>query len=93
NDYGRTLEAYKGRLDLGDRSFDVDFLRIGRIALLYRSVGNDRFGHWDKDAGRWVEVDASAFRRNVDKGLSIARQEMAPELFSIPLPAAQALLP
>ena len=34
NDYGRTLEAYKGKLDLGDRSFDVDFLRIGRLALL-----------------------------------------------------------
>jgi hypothetical protein len=52
NDYGRTLEAYKGKLDLGERSYDVDFLRIGRIALLYRSVGNDRFGYWDSVGNR-----------------------------------------
>lgn len=93
NDYGRTLEAYKGKLDLGTRSFDVDFLRIGRIALLYRSVGNDRFGHWDLEARRWVETDQSQFRRNVDKGLRIARQEMAPELFTIPIPPATELQP
>ncbi len=93
NDYGRTLEAYKGKLDLGERSWDVDFLRIGRIALLYRSVGNDRFGHWDLQAKRWVETDQSQFRRNVDKGLRIARQEMAPELFTIPIPPATELQP
>ena len=93
NDYGRTLEAYKGKLDLGDRSFDVDYLRIGRIALLYRSVGNDRFGHWDRQARRWLETDQSAFKRNVDKGLSIARQEMAPELFAIPVPPAEEMAP
>ena len=93
NDYGRTLEAYKGKLDLGDRSYDVDFLRIGRIALLYRSVGNDRFGHWDTTSKQWVETDQSQFKRNVDKGLRVARQEMAPELFTVPVPPAQEIQP
>ena len=93
NDYGRTLEAYKGKLDLGDRSYDVDFLRIGRIALLYRSVGNDRFGHWDTVENRWVETDQSQFKRNVDKGLKVARQEMAPELFTVPVPPAKEMQP
>ncbi len=93
NDYGRTLEAYKGKLDLGDRSYDVDFLRIGRLALLYRSVGNDRFGHWDRQARQWVETDQSQFRRNVDRGLRIARQEMAPELVTIPVPPAEEMQP
>ena len=93
NDYGRTLEAYKGKLDLGDRSYDVDFLRIGRIALLYRSVGNDRFGHWDTASNQWVETDQSQFKRNVDKGLKVARQEMAPELFTVPVPAVQEVQP
>jgi len=93
NDYGRTLEAYKGKLDLGDRSYDVDFLRIGRLALLYRSVGNDRFGHWDRQSEQWVETDESQFRRNVDKGLRIAGQEMAPELVTIPIPPAVEVQP
>jgi hypothetical protein len=85
NDYGRTLEAYKGKLDLADRSFDVDYLRVGRLALLFRSVGNDVFGHWDAASGEWVEDTASQYQRNVDKGLAIARTEMAPELFSVPV--------
>lgn len=93
NDYGRTLEAYKGKLNLSDRSYDVDYLRIGRIALLYRSVGNDRFGHWDTVSKQWVETDQSQFKRNVDKGLRVARQEMAPELFTVPVPPAQEVQP
>lgn len=92
NDYGNTLEAYKGKLNLADRTFDVDYLRIGRIALLYRSVGNDRFGRWDGRARRWVETDRSQYRRNIDKGLRIARQEMAPELFSVPVPPVEEML-
>jgi Protein of unknown function (DUF3450) len=86
NDYGRTLEAYKGKIDLGDKSYDVDFLRVGRIALLYRSAGNEHFGHWDIDSRSWVQTDESQFRRNIDKGLRVARQEMAPELFSVTVP-------
>ncbi len=89
NDFGRTLEAYKGKLNLADKSFDVDYLRIGRIALLYRSVGNDRFGHWDNESKDWVEMSQSQYQRNVDKGLRIARTEMAPELFTVPVPPAE----
>ena len=93
NDYGRTLEAYKGKLDMGAdttdrRSYDVDYLRIGRIALLYRSVGNDHFGYRDMEGRQWVETDHSQFKRQLDRGLKIARQEMAPELFTVPVPPA-----
>lgn len=93
NDYGRTLEAYKGKLNLTDKSYDVDYLRIGRIALLYRSVGNDRFGHWDTQSKQWIETDQSQFKRNVDKGLKVARQEMAPELFTVPVPPSGEVQP
>lgn len=93
NDYGRTLEAYKGKIDLEDRSYDVDYLRVGRIALLYRSVGNEHFGHWDVDNRTWVQTTENSFRRNVDKGLRVARQEMAPELFAVSVPQSGELLP
>ena len=58
-----------------------------------RSVGNDRFGHWDTATRQWVETDQSAFKRNVDKGLRIARQEMAPELFTVPVPPVGGMQP
>ncbi len=92
NDFGRTVEAYKGKLNLDDKSFDVDFLRIGRIALMYRSAGNDRFGYWDNSKRQWTETTESNYRRNIDKGLKIARQETAPELFAVPVPPAREAL-
>ena len=39
NDYGRTIEAYKGSTDINGNQLEVDFLRIGRVALLYQTVG------------------------------------------------------
>ena len=92
NDYGSTLEAYKGKLNMADKSFDVDFLRIGRIALVYRSVGNDHFGHWDNSNRQWVADSESQYQRNIDKGLRISRTEMAPELFAVPVQPPEDIL-
>jgi hypothetical protein len=89
NDYGRTIEAYKAKLPLGDISFDADFLRIGRVALMYRTVGNEDVGYWDVKGGSWVELDNTPWRRNIEQGLKVARQEIAPELISISINPAQ----
>jgi hypothetical protein len=85
NDYGRTIEAYKDKLELADGQYDADFLRVGRIALMYRTVGADNLGYWDTDSQSWRELTAVPYRRLIDKGLKVARQEIAPELISIPL--------
>lgn len=84
-EYGDTIESYKGTLDIADKTFDVDFLRVGRIALMYRSVGSENYGYWDKNQQAWDPVSSSNYKRNIDKGLKMARQEMAPELLTIPV--------
>ncbi len=83
NDYGRTIEAYRGKLDLDTASFDADFLRIGRVALMYRVVGSDDIGFWDQSNNTWVPLSSGRWRRYVDQGLKVARQEIAPELISV----------
>lgn len=85
NDYGRTIEAYKAKLDLGEGSFDADFLRIGRSGLMYRTVGNAEVGFWDADQGGWSPLPGVPYRRYIEQGLKVAKQEIAPELISIPL--------
>lgn len=92
NDYGRTLESYKGKIALGDKSFDVEYLRVGRVALMYRSVGGDNFGYWNNRAREWVPVTASQYRRNIGKGIKMANQEMAPEFLTVPIPPAEDVL-
>lgn len=84
-EYGDTIESYKGTLDIADKTFDVDFLRVGRIALMYRSVGSENYGYWDRNKQAWDPVSSSNYQRNIDKGLKMARQEMAPELLTIPV--------
>lgn len=85
SDYGRTIESYRAKLALGNASFDADFLRIGRVALIYRTVGDQRLGYWDTDSGNWMDLPNSPYRRLVEQGLKVARQEIAPELLTIPL--------
>jgi len=86
NDYGRTIEAYRGTLPDGRT---VDFLRMGRIALVYQSLDADEAAVWDQAGRQWVLLDSS-YRMAIKQGLRIARKQSAPDLIRMPLPAAQA---
>ncbi len=85
NDFGHTIESYKGKLNLGERTYDVDYLRVGRVSYLYRTVGSDLYGYWDEESETWVDIDESIYKRNIDKGIKMSRQELAPELLTIPV--------
>ena len=85
SDYGRTIEAYTGKLDLDGGSFDAEFLRVGRVALMYRTIGDQRHGFWDRTREHWTELPPTPYRRMMEQGLKVARQEIAPELITVPL--------
>ena len=86
NDYGRTIEAYRGSLKLGDRERTVDFLRFGRIALVYQSLDESEAGVWSQETRSWLPLDAS-HRSAIRAGLRIARKQAAPDLIELPLPS------
>jgi hypothetical protein len=87
NEYGRTIEAYRGTLKLDDREVTVDFLRFGRIALLYQSLDETDSGMWNQQTRSWQVLDSS-YRTSIRQGLRIARKQSAPDLIRLPLPAA-----
>jgi hypothetical protein len=87
NDYGRTIEAYKGTVPINGNPQEVDFLRIGRVSLAYQSVGGAHTGTWDKEAGDWVELEASEYKNQVSDGIRVARKQVAPDLLIIPVAA------
>lgn len=82
NEYGKTIEAYRSELDNGGNPRTVDFLRIGRIALLYQSLDGRETGLWNDKSRHWQTL-SSDFNKAVRKGLAIARKESAPELLPI----------
>ncbi len=89
NDYGRTIESYKGEVELAGGTREVDFLRIGRVSLMYQTPDGVFTGAWDKDASAWVEVPAGTYKQQVRKGIRIARKQIAPDLMILPVPAAE----
>jgi hypothetical protein len=89
NEYGRTIEAYRGSIERDGESRTVDFLRIGRNALLYQTLDGEESGAWLQDEKRWESVDD--FRVPVREGLRMARKQRAPDLIEVPLPAAEVL--
>ncbi|MDH3637788.1 MAG: DUF3450 domain-containing protein [Gammaproteobacteria bacterium] len=91
NDYGRTIEAYKGSLEVEGKTREVDFLRIGRVALVYQTLGGDVSGWWDKDSDQWQMLPAEVYKKAITTGLRIARDRLAPELLTVPISAPEAL--
>jgi len=87
NDYGRTIEAYKGTVPINGNPQEVDFLRIGRVALAYQSVGGAHTGVWDVKSGQWEELDPAEYKNQVAEGIRIARKQVAPDLMIIPVAA------
>jgi hypothetical protein len=87
NEYGRTIEAYKGTVEIDGRPQEVDFLRVGRVSLTYQSVGGAHTGGWDSASRSWVSLPASTYQNQVSSGLRVARKQVAPDLIVVPVPA------
>lgn len=89
NDFGRTIEAYKANLEIDDATREVDFLRVGRVALVYQTSDGKVSGVWDQENRSWVEL-GNEYRNQIKFGLQIARKQVAPDLVLLPVEAPEA---
>jgi hypothetical protein len=87
-DYGRNIEAYSGELEEGGETRTVDFLRIGRLALLYQTLDGQESGVWHPGERRWQKL-GDQYRASVSEGIRMARKQVAPDLIRIPLSAPE----
>ncbi len=90
NEYGRKIDAYKGTVDIGGVERDVNFFRVGRVALLYQTTDTEVSGAWDQASGSWVELDSGEYRNAIMKGLRIARKEASIDVLNLPIAAPEA---
>lgn len=84
-EYGRSMEAYRGALPDGQQ---VEFLRVGRTLLFWQSLDGNTTGWWNPNSRQFEELD-SRYDRTVSDGLSIARNQVAPDLIRLPVPAPE----
>jgi hypothetical protein len=86
DEYGRTMEAYTGQLEINGVNREVEFLHVGRIALLYQTPDGAYTGAWDQRNRQWVTLGNDA-RNPVRTALRMARAQVAPDLIQLPIPA------
>jgi hypothetical protein len=81
-EYGRTMDAYRETLSDGR---EADFVRLGRVSLMYRTIDGEETGYWDNQQKTWVVDDD--YDRAIEEALGIASEEVAPDLITVPVPA------
>jgi Protein of unknown function (DUF3450) len=82
-EYGRTLDAYPGKLEDGRDAF---FVHLGRVSLMYRTTDGSETAYWDASQDQWV-IDAD-YSRYVEEAIEMAEEAIAPDLVTLPVPAA-----
>lgn len=83
-DYGRTIETYQGELTLGGEVRSVEFLRIGRLALVYQTLDRRESGYWHPHKRAWEPLDKS-YHGAIRQGIRIANRQVAPDLIRVPV--------
>lgn len=88
--YGRGFETYSDTIDLGTGPRDVDFLRIGRIALVYQTSDGQEAGAWNNTSRSWEPLAAGDYSAAIRKGVRIAKKTATIELLNMPIAAPEA---
>jgi hypothetical protein len=88
-DYGRTIDAYRDEITRDGETQTVDLLRIGRLTLFYRTLDGQEQGLWDPEQASWVSLD-DRYAGAIETGLRVAREQTAPHMLRLPVPAPTA---
>jgi len=83
NDYGSNSEIYTARMEIDGVPREVEFLKIGRTALLYLTPDGRNAGAWDQRERRFVPLD-SRYNDSIRLGIETVRTG-SPALFMIPV--------
>ena len=91
NDFGRTLEAYQGplRTQHNGESLNrtVEFLKIGRVVLLYQTLDGQEAGLWNQTNGHWQIIESDQLSPSeIKHAFQVARRQASPDLLMLPIP-------
>ncbi|MFY8299139.1 DUF3450 domain-containing protein [Pseudoalteromonas sp. SS15] len=87
-EYGRTIEAYPALINVAGQEREVDFLRIGRLELMYVTKDRKMAGIWEKESKQFKELPDTNISQ-INKALRIARKQLAPDMLTLPINAAK----
>ena len=83
-DFGRTIESYNGYIEIDDDNKAVEYFRLGRLGLFYRTLDGKETGFWDNTQKKW-EHKGSTLDNDIKLALDIANRQSPPNFISLPL--------
>ena len=81
-EYGSTVEWYADEID----SISVEVLRVGRLALIYKTADDSILRIFDPETREWKDLPKS-FLDDVRLGFRVAKRQTAPTLLTVPVKA------
>ncbi|MCY4210983.1 MAG: DUF3450 domain-containing protein [Gammaproteobacteria bacterium] len=87
--YGSDLDEYSEVLEINGQERPVNILRFGRLVLVYQTDDGKENGVWDQATRQWAPLEAPEFRNYIRQGLKIARKQLPPDIFILPVSAAE----
>ena len=88
NEYGRTLESYTDELELDGQTLVVDFLRLGRVSLVYQTTDGERAVVWNQGERAWQPLD-SGYNNSITAAIRMARKQASVDLVTLPVPGPE----
>ncbi|MEL6369714.1 MAG: DUF3450 domain-containing protein [Pseudomonadota bacterium] len=86
NEVGRTIGQSEGIIQVDGQEISGEFLRIGRVALMFKTADDSVLKIYDKTVGDWVDLNKS-YLPDVKLGLRMAKEQTAPGLLAVPVKA------
>lgn len=82
--YGHTVEVLQVPITVGGETVHADVLRLGRVALMWRTPDGARAGVYDPGEAAWTELGAGE-RRRIGLAMEMASRLRAVEIVDLPL--------
>lgn len=82
--YGGSVEVVGQEITIGGETIHADVLRLGRVALMWRTPDGARAGVYDPGRAAWTET-GSGERRRIGLAMEMAQRLRAVEVVDLPL--------
>ena len=82
--YASSVEVYQDQIAVDGEDIFADILRLGRVALFWRTPDGERVGTFDQGDDRWTELPGS-HKRNLGLAVEMATRRRPIELIELPL--------
>lgn len=88
--FGQSMDSFQGMLQIDNRQVQVDFLRLGRVALFYQTLDGQQSARWSKQSNSWQLLGADQSEQ-LSKALEVVRGDKIPSLLKLDVGAPQAV--